>query len=102
MSAETVKLAEELHNKNGLAPAEAFQLARNIAAKEYLLKDDSKNSLRHQSELAEMRAELLRVVQEYGGAVVIDDWLKAHDNHKYLREIKNIDWSFLPENLRPQ
>ena len=37
MSAETVRLAEELEKQHGLSPAKVFQRVASLASKEYLL-----------------------------------------------------------------
>lgn len=42
------------------------------------------------------------MLTSYGGAKVVDAWLLKNDpGHNRLNDLKDIDWSFLPENLRP-
>lgn len=103
MSAETVRLAEELQKKHGLSPAKLFQRVVALRNWEYLKAnaESDSDSQKAQIEIDALRAELLSAITSYGGVGVVDKWLTEHDNHQLPRNVAGVDWSFLPENLRP-
>lgn len=99
MSEEVVKMAQDLEKIHGLSPAKTFQLAVVVRNRQYLyaealLDEEKKNE---KEKLEEVQNKLKKVIDSYGGIVVIDDWLTEHDTHQLLREIKDMDWTFLSE-----
>ncbi len=99
--------SSRLGKEHGLVPADVVAKVialgqRESAEKEMKQLKKTKNLKENVEEINKLRQLLIKVITSYGGVKVIDQWLTTNDpGHVLISEVSGVDWTFLPENLRP-
>ena len=91
----------ETQLKDRYSAQEIFQKSAVLANYQARVREYPKDK-RSIKMVVKLRNELLPHIRTWGGIKQVDKWLRANDPHHSIpSDIKSMDWTWLPEELRP-